>query len=70
MIHGKNDIRIAAIAFAAGIAVTILFYQLFVGEWKPSGDGRTIVNTSSGELRWTRSGRTVKESDSQAVAFD
>jgi len=31
------------------------------GEWKPSGDGKTIVNTKTGELRYTSSGKSVDE---------
>lgn len=31
------------------------------GEWKPAGDGRTIVNSKTGELRDVKTGLTVKE---------
>lgn len=32
------------------------------GEWKSTGDGKTIVNSKTGELRITRTGLTVEES--------
>jgi len=31
------------------------------GEWKPSGDGKTIVHTRTGEIRMTATGETVEE---------
>jgi hypothetical protein len=31
------------------------------GEWKPTGDGKTVVHTRTGELRYTASGRSVQE---------
>ncbi len=30
------------------------------GEWKPTGDGKTIVNSKTGELRLTRNGESVE----------
>ena len=44
-----------------------IFFALITGcsdakdTWKPSGDGKTIVNTSTGEIRDTRTGLSVEE---------
>lgn len=36
------------------------------GEWKPTGDGKTIVNSKTGELRLTRNGMNVEDAEDLA----
>lgn len=31
------------------------------GEWKPTGDGKTVVHSITGEIKYTRTGLTVEE---------
>lgn len=37
-----------------------------VGEWKSTGDGKTIVNSKTGELRLTRNGMNVEDAEELA----
>ena len=53
-------------AFSLGVLVGLCVWFVAsvttrTGDWKPSGDGRTIVNTKTGEIRVTATGETVQE---------
>lgn len=55
------------------VAITTAIVGMFAislveDEWKPSGDGRTIVNTTTGEIRVTSTGESIEEYRSRTKA--
>lgn len=57
----RRDITIAVTFLVSGVALSAIFSGLFGGRWQASGDGRTIYNTRTGELRFITSGESVRE---------
>jgi len=59
---GKKKLVLVA---AGSSAITALLFMtatsVFGQKWRSSGDGKTIFNYRTGELRYTASGRSVKE---------
>jgi hypothetical protein len=45
------------------ISLSLMFLAVAgcAGEWKPTGDGKTVVNTRTGEIRVTSTGESVKD---------
>lgn len=55
-----RDLRVAWTA--AGLFGALALWCLFLrGEWKPTGDGSTIVHSRTGELRFSYSGQRVDD---------
>lgn len=57
----RRDIVIALTCLVSGVLLSAIFFGAFGRRWQASGDGRTIYNTRTGELRYTYSGESVKE---------
>ena len=57
--------QIVALAIGAGL-ITLIAWIAFhnvSGEWKPTGDGKTVVHSRTGEIRFTATGLTVEETE-------
>jgi hypothetical protein len=56
----RADIRaIATVALGVGAVAGALGSYMLEGTWKPTGDGRTIFNSRTGEIRLSATGESV-----------
>ena len=61
VVSTKKMVGIAAGSSALTALLVVIAFSMFGQKWRASGDGKTIFNYRTGELRYTASGRSVKE---------
>ena len=66
-----KDKNFQAFIYAAcgGLAVVLVLWIFGAfsdpGEWKPTGDGRTVIHTRTGVIKYSRSGKTIGEVEAE-----
>lgn len=65
LVEHKIVVVSAAIGVIAGATVVVMLRANSSGQWKASGDGKTIFNSTTGDIRYTASGRLVAEENAE-----
>jgi hypothetical protein len=65
LVERKTVVISAASGVIAGATIIVVLLANSSGQWRASGDGKTIFNSSTGEIRYTASGRSVAEIDAE-----
>ena len=49
------------VSFVVGVAAVWMLKPTSKGEWKSTGDGKTVVHSITGEIKYTATGKTVEQ---------